>query len=126
MAYSELIQLVLNPDYGDITDVDGGTDLVINYGKPPGASFPVTKIHPRRRPSALSEDKDTTQAYLDGIPSFKENFNEKTTEEIEEMLSSFLSGESTDTSGGSETTKYSNNNGSEATDVDEAFKELLS
>ena len=126
MGYSVLIQLVLNPDYGDITDVDGGTDLVINYGKPPGASFPVTKIHPRRRPSALAEDKDATQAYLDGIPSFKENFNEKTTEEIEEMLSSFLSGESTDNTGGSETTKYSNNNSSEATDVDEAFKELLS
>ena len=126
MAYTELIQLVLNPDYGDITDVDGGTDLVINYGKPAGASFPVTKIHPRRRPSGLTEDKETTQSFLDSIPDFKENYNEKTTEEIEEMLSGFLSGESTDNTGGSETTKYSNNNSSEATDVDEAFKELLS
>ena len=122
MAYQELIQLVLNPDYGDITDIDGGTDLVINYGKPPGASFPVTKIHPRRRPSALAETKENIQTWLDGIPSFKENFNVKSTEEIEEMLSNFLSGESTDDSGGSETTKYNNN---ETSDVDEAFKELL-
>jgi len=122
MAYQELIQLVLNPDYGDITDVDGGTDLVINYGKPPGASFPVTKIHPRRRPSALAESKEDVQNFLDGIPSFKENFNVKSSTEIEEMLSNFLSGESTDDSGGSETTKYQNN---ETSDVDEAFKELL-
>ena len=38
-AYKELLNLVLNPDYGDITDVDQGTDLVINYGKPAGAQF---------------------------------------------------------------------------------------
>ena len=123
MAYTELIQLVLNPDYGDITDVDGGTDLVINYGKPAGASFPVTKIHPRRRPSAIAESKEGIQSILDGIPGFEENFNVKTGEEIEEMLSNFLSGENTDTEGTSETTKYNNN---EASDVDAAFKELLS
>ena len=122
MAYQELIQLVLNPDYGDITDVDGGTDLVINYGKPPGASFPVTKIHPRRRPSPLAENKENTQTFLDGIPSFKDNFNVKSITEIEEMLTNFLSGESTDETGGSETTKYNNK---ETSDVDDAFKELL-
>ena len=122
MAYQELIQLVLNPDYGDITDIDGGTDLVINYGKPPGASFPVTKIHPRRRPSPLAETKENTQAFLDGIPSFKENFNVKSAAEIEEMLNTFLSGESTDDTGGTETTKYNNK---ETSDVDDAFKELL-
>ena len=121
-AYTELIQLVLNPDYGDITDVDGGTDLVINYGKPAGASFPQTKIHPRRRPSALAESKEEIQNFLDGVPSFKENFIEKTTEEIEEMLSSFLSGESTSEGSSSETTKYNND---EPSDVDAAFKELL-
>ena len=122
MAYTELIQLVLNPDYGDITDVDGGTDLVINYGKPAGASFPVTKIHPRRRPSAIADSKEGVQSILDSVPEFEENFNVKTIPEIEEMLSSFLSGEATNTEGG-ETTKYNNN---EASDVDAAFKELLS
>ena len=122
-AYRELVQLVLNPDYGDITDVDTGTDLVINYGKPAGASFPVTKIHPRRRPSSLAESSDDISSLLDGIPPFAENFNHKTTEEIEEMLENFLSGEA-EASEGSETTKYAGNN--EASDVDAAFNELLS
>lgn len=125
MAYTELLTMVRNPDYGDITDVDGGTDLVINYGKPPGAAFPVTKIHPRRRPSALSEDTDQVASFLEGIPSFEENFNHKTKEEIEQMLSEFLSGGSEQASTGttSETQKYNTN---EASDVDAAFKELLS
>ena len=50
-AYAELLNLVLNPDYDDITDTETGTDLVINYGKPPGAQFPQTSITPRRRPT---------------------------------------------------------------------------
>ena len=124
-AYGELIGLVTNPDYGDITDVDGGTDLSINYGKPPGAQFPVTKITPRRRPSALAETSEDTVRIMDSMPSFTENFNTKTTQEIETMLSEFLNAEAgsstADNSVG--TTKYSN---SETSDVDAAFKELLS
>lgn len=120
MAYTELLSLVRNPDYGDITDVDGGTDLTLNYGKPPGAAFPVTKLQPRRRPSALSDDDAQAAEFLNGIPSFTDNFNHKSNEEIEQMLSEFLSGGS---SSESETTKYNN---TEASDVDAAFKELLS
>ena len=122
-AYGEMIGLVTNPDYGDITDVDGGTDLTINYGKPPGAQFPVTKITPRRRPSALAETSDEIVTIMDSMPSFTENFNSKTTEEIETMLSEFLNAEAGNNSNTSETTKYSNN---EASDVDAAFNELLS
>lgn len=46
MAYQELLSLVLNPDYGDITDVEEGTDLVLTYGKPAGAQFPQTTLTP--------------------------------------------------------------------------------
>ena len=56
MAYQELLNLVLNPEYGDITDVETGTDLVLKYGKPPGAQFPQTSLTPRRRTSPLCDD----------------------------------------------------------------------
>ena len=124
-AYGELIGLVTNPDYGDITDTDGGTDLTINYGKPPGAQFPVTKITPRRRPSALMGNSDDTIRIMDSMPSFVENFNSKTTEEIDTILSEFLNAESSDstTDNSTGTTKYTS---TETSDVDEAFRELLS
>ena len=35
-VYETLLSLVLNPDYGDITDPQEGTDLVLSYGKAPG------------------------------------------------------------------------------------------
>ena len=87
-------------------------------------SYPVTKIHPRRRPSALAES-DKIVSMLDSIPEFDSNFNQKTQEEIEQMLSEFLSAEAGE-SAGSESTKYSSGNTKEASDVDAAFKELLS
>ena len=113
MAYENLLNLVLNPDYGDITDIADGTDLVLNYGKPPGASFPQTKIQPRRRTSPLCDegvDSPKTKEYLDGIPDIPSLFDEKDATEIESMLDTFLSGKSTEQeteASSNETTKYS-------------------
>ena len=124
-AYKELLNLVLNPEYGDITDVGQGTDLVINYGKPPGAQFPQTTIVPRRKSSPLSESNDKSAGMLDSIPDFSEVFEsaKKTPSEIQQMLDEFLLGEEDAEEVSSETTKYQSNSTESA--VDKAFEELL-
>jgi len=120
-AYAELLNLVLNPDYGDITDSENGTDLVINYGKPPGAQFPQTSITPRRRSSGLMPTEEATAAALDQIPDFNTLFERKTPEQVQAMLDEFLLGEEASSE---ETTKYSSGGSQNA--VDKAFNELLS
>ena len=120
-AYAELLNLVLNPDYGDITDVDNGTDLVINYGKPPGAQFPQTSITPRRRSSALSENPDQTAAFLDQIPDWGNLFERKTPAQVQEMLDEFLLDEE-DSNNTTEATAVS---AGASNAVDKAFNELL-
>ncbi len=124
-AYKELLNLVLNPEYGDITDTSEGTDLVINYGKPAGAQFPQTTITPRRRSSPLAETEDKVSQHLDSIPSFDEVFESarKTPSEIQQMLDEFLLGEEDAEEVSNETTKYQS---SDTNDVDKAFEELLS
>jgi hypothetical protein len=124
MAYSELLNLVLNPDYGDITDVEAGTDLVISYGKPPGAQFPQTSITPRRRPSPLLESEEDTNKALDNIPDFDTVFDKKTPEQVQGMLDEFLLESEDAESVSSETQKYSDNK--DTTSVEKAFSELLS
>ena len=129
-AYQELLQLVLNPDYGDITDVENGTDLVITYGKPAGAQFPQTTITPRRRSSPLAEKQDDVKGLLDSVPDFSDIFadSRKSPAEVQGMLDEFLLGEDGDAeSVSSETTKYQSNNSStgETNSVDKAFQELL-
>lgn len=124
-AYKELLNLVLNPEYGDITDVNEGTDLVINYGKPAGAQFPQTAITPRRKNSPLAETEDDIGSLLDSVPSFDEVFESarKTPSEIQQMLDEFLLGEEDAEDVSSETTKYES--GSSTNAVDKAFEELL-
>lgn len=120
-AYETLLNLVLNPEYGDITDPESGTDLVINYGKPAGAQFPETKITPRRRSSPLHKNSEKAVQLLDTMPNVDDLFNSqrKTTEEVQAILTRFLDGES-DVSSGDDASSSS------VSDVDRAFNELLS
>ena len=100
MAYESLLGLVLDPDYGDVTDPETGTDIVLNYDVPgtPG-SFPKTTLKPRRRPSVLCDDAVADCAtLLDSIPDFSTLFDEKTTEELETILGDYLSGANTSAS----------------------------
>ena len=121
-AYRELLGLVLNPEYGDITDVTEGTDLTIQYGKPPGAQFPQTSIIPRRKPSPLADGEEKISTFLSQVPDFDEVFERKTPEQVQVMLDEFLLGESDAESVSSETSKY---NGATKSTVDQAFDELL-
>ena len=123
-VYEKLLNLVLNPEYGDITDVESGTDLVIKYGKPAGASFPQTTITPRRRSSPLCDDavggSERCAELLDNIPEFDGLFTRKTSQEIQGMLDEWLAGED---SAGEDVVKYDSTNS--ATSVDNAFNELM-
>jgi len=122
MAYEKLLNLVLNPEYGDITDSETGTDLVIRYGKPAGASFPQTEITPRRRPSLLCEDEAQCSEWLDTIPNLDDIFERKSPEDVEVLLDEYLSGNVDDDASGS-VEKYNTETGDS---VDKAFSELLS
>ena len=92
-AYVELLNLVLNPDYGDITDPESGTDLVLKYGKPAGAQFPQTTLTPRRRPTPLMEDPEVTAKMLESVPDMSDLFERKTPEQIQTILDEFLLGD---------------------------------
>jgi hypothetical protein len=126
-VYETLLNLVLNPEYGDITDPESGTDLTISYGKPAGQSFPVTKITPRRRSSTLANES-IDEAYcaqlLDSVPDMSELFERKSVEEVNNILEGFLSGDDTAESTSSEVL-YNGAAETGENSVDQAFAELL-
>ena len=127
MAYEKLLALVLNPEYGDITDPEEGTDLVVNYGKPAGAQFPQTSITPRRRSSPLCEDgPEKCRELLESIPDFSNLFERKSVEDVEKILDAYLSGDESAEARSTESTKYDNKSTGETSDVETAFKDLLS
>lgn len=93
-AYQDLINLVLNPDYGDITDPEQGTDLALSTSKAPGQSFPMTKITPARKTSKLCQGNSSDcKELLDTLPDFEKLHTRKTTEEVATILDEYLSGD---------------------------------
>ena len=53
---------MIDPEYGDITDVHTGTDIRVDYGKKAGQMYPTTEIRPMRKTSALAESDDAINA----------------------------------------------------------------
>ena len=123
MAYENLLGYVLDPDYGDITDAESGTDIVLNYDIPgtPG-SFPKTTLKPRRRPSVLCDEAVTNcDELLESVPDIGGLFERKTAEDLQALLDDFLSTDTSSESRSSETTKYKQS----GTGVDEAFNKFM-
>ena len=122
-VYEKLLNLVLNPEYGDITDVDEGIDLTLQYGKPAGAQFPQTELTPRRHASPLHEDSERCTEYLENIPDFDSLFERKSSGEVQVLLDEYLLGEEDAEEVSTETTKYKSSE--KASEVDSAFEELM-
>ena len=103
-TYQALLDVVLDPDYGDITDTEKGTDLRIDYGKKSGQQFPTTDVRPMRRTSKLAKTEEEVNTLLESIKVADDIFEVATYEECEKVLNDTLG--DTDTTTGSETTRY--------------------
>lgn len=123
-AYELLLGYILDPEYGDITDVIEGTDIGLTYTKAtkPGA-YPQTSLKMRRTTSPLLEDTDAVPALLDNMPDFDRLFQRLTSEQVEAILDEQLSGDTSAEGRSTETTKYNNTSGKSS--VDRSFDELL-
>lgn len=134
-AYQDLINLVLNPDYGDITDPEEGRDLTLATSKNAGQSFPTTKITARVKTTKLCQGTaEECRNLLDSVPEFDKLHTRKTSEEVAAILDEYLSGESDAEESSSETTKFGAKPAGrpasvkkvEKNAVDAAFDELIS
>lgn len=132
-AYQDLINLVLNPDYGDITDPEQGTDLTLSTSKNPGQSFPTTKITPARKTSKLCQgSSDDCKELLESLPDFEKLHTRKSSDEVGVILDEYLAGEGDAEDHSTETTKFGAKPAGrpavkkvEKNAVDAAFDELL-
>jgi hypothetical protein len=93
-VYETLVNLALNPEYGDITDTETGTDITLTYGKAPGKKFPQTMIEPKRASSKLCEKftPDQCKALLNSVPDMDALFERKTPDQVKAALEAYLLG----------------------------------
>jgi hypothetical protein len=89
-TYQALLELVMNPDYGDITHVEDGVDFDLIYDRSTGKSFPETKLIPKRKSSPLYDNSKKIVEVLKTIPDIGELYKRMSPEEVESELQQFL------------------------------------
>ena len=91
-VYQELLGIIADPDYGDISDATTGRDIVVERQTPAeaGNQYGKTTIRVKPNVTALSDDSNLLQRLLDEQPDIKELYQEPTFDELKSHLSNFL------------------------------------
>lgn len=125
-TYEQLIETVLDPDYGDISDPEEGRDFKLNYklAEKKGA-FPKTKLTVKPKQTPLAKTKKEIKDLLDKAKPIENFLNRKTTEEVQAILDKSLD----DPFENEEVKKYASKDEDTSTDgevssLDEAIDEL--
>ncbi len=130
-VYQSLLNIMLDEDYGDITDPEDGRDVKVICTKAPGRQWATTEVRPRGKSSALSPSSDTVQSWTSAIPDLDDMYTCKTYEELEKVVNDWLNGDETSSSDGtsrgttqSSSTSSSTPKTSESTGTDGKYKSL--
>ena len=91
--YQNLLNIMLDEDYGDITDVNEGRDLKVSCTKVAGKQFADTSVSPRPKQSALADRPEQIKKYLDNVPDVNDLFELKSYAELEKILNDWLNGD---------------------------------
>ena len=92
-VYQELLSIIADPDYGDISDPINGRDVVVEFktAEETGASFPKTSIRVKPNQTPITEDKAVLTDLLDNQKDIREVYNELSYDELAEALGDWLS-----------------------------------
>ena len=91
-VYQELLSIIADPDYGDISDPVNGRDVVVEFktAEETGASFPKTSIRVKPNQTPITEDKAVLTNVLDEQKDIREVYNELSYDELTEALQDWL------------------------------------
>ena len=99
-VYQSLLNIMLDEDYGDITDPVDGRDVKVVCTKPPGRMWATTTVRPRGKATALSSDADQIKTWTDNVPVLDDLYTLKTFEELEKIVNDWLNGEDQESTDG--------------------------
>lgn len=91
-VYQSLLNIMLDEDYGDITDPSSGRDVKVICTKTPGRMWASTEVRPRGKSSKLSETTSQAKEWLKNIPDLDDIYSLKSYEELENIVTAWLNG----------------------------------
>jgi len=137
-VYQELLGVIADPDYGDITDPVNGRDIMIERQTPAEAGNQYGKTTVRVKPNMtpLTESKDMLETLLNKQADLTELYTEPSYDELKEALATFLNpdndatADTTTTSNGvaatiAPTTNVGTTKTAKTDNVEDAFDQLF-
>lgn len=123
-VYQQLLGIIADDEYGDITDLKNGTDITVEYiaKEDTGKSFPETKILPRRNPSVVGDEKVITS--IKEQPIITDVYDEPSYDELKKALEDYLNPEDSEEDADDSDTKeaFDSDESSESSDKDTSEK----
>ncbi len=104
-VYQELLSVIADPDYGDITDPVNGRDVSVEFktAEETGKSFPSTSIRVKPNQTPIVEDKAQLENLLENQKDITELYQELSYEELTDVLNTWLNPDDASTDEGTET-----------------------
>ena len=85
-----LYGLMLDEDYGDITDIKSGRDIKVTVTQQGGKHSPDTTITPKPNQTSLNKDPEQVKKWLEAIPDPTEFDYHLSPEDIEKRIDAWL------------------------------------
>ncbi len=130
MVYQELLEIIADPDYGDITDPLTGRDIAVTFktALETGKAFPETSVRVKPDRTQVTEDSTTLEHIIDSQKEITEIYQEPSYEDLEKVLEDWLNpeeknDESSDAAAG--TTPFENETGESADASKAKFDKLF-
>jgi len=91
-VYQELLSIIADPDYGDISDPVNGRDVGVEFltAEETGANFPKTNIRVKPNQTPITEDKAKLESVLKDQKDICEVYQELSYDELTDALNDWL------------------------------------
>ena len=95
-VYQELLSIIADPDYGDITDAVSGRDVAVEFktAEETGKNFPSTSIRVKPNQTPITEDAAMLDSINESQKNITEIYQERSYDELTQALDSYLNGDS--------------------------------
>jgi len=131
-VYQELLSVIADPDYGDITDATGGRDIMIERQTPAeaGNQYGKTTVRVKPNQSTITDDKKVLENVLNSQSDLTELYTEPTYDELKEALQNYLNPNDTNEEESTTTTTTQTTNSTpteekKTANVEDAFDQLF-
>ena len=90
-VYQELLSIIADPDYGDITDPVNGRDVVVEFisAEETGASFPKTNIRVKPNQTPVSDEPEILEL-VKKQKDIRDIYQEQSYDDLTEILNEWL------------------------------------